>query len=180
MSLIAHRSSMGIIPYKCSNIDIFTCPILQRNFIFIFPICTKIYFVQRELQSQRDLFFRDCIMPRDQIKQTKIYFWQQLTKKVVSAKYLLTNRDMSISAFSILILYIYIYIKINRKIVILFSNSGKLQLLTNTHISIYNLKFLKDLHIKTGFILLNAKLGIKLYLFPLTYSIMFLLLLYMV
>ena len=71
-----HRSSMGIIPYKCSNIDIFTCPILQRNFIFIFPICTKIYFVQRELQSQRDLFFRDCIMPRDQIKQTKIYFWQ--------------------------------------------------------------------------------------------------------
>ena len=71
-------------------------------------------------------------------------------------------------------------IYINRKIFILFSNSGKLQLLTNTHISIYNLKFLKYLHIKTGFILLNAKLGIKLYLFPLTYSIMFLLLLYMV
>ena len=165
---------MGIIPYKCSNIDIFTCPILQRNFIFIFPICTKIYFVQRELQSQRDLFFRDCIMPRDQIRQTKIYFWQQLTKKVVSAKYLLTNRDMSISAFSILILYI------NRKIIILFSNSGKLQLLANTQISIHNLKFPKYLHIKTGFILLNAKLGIKLYLFQPTYSIMFLLLLYMV
>ena len=165
---------MRIIPYKCSNIDIFTCPILQRNFIFIFPICTKIYFVQRELQSQRDLFFRDCIMPRDQIRQTKIYFWQQLTKKVVSAKYLLTNRDMSISAFSILMLYI------SRKIFILFSNSGKLWLLTNTHISIYNLKFLKYLHIKTGFILLNAKLGIKLYLFQPTYSIMFLLLLYMV
>ena len=75
-SWIQKRSSMRIIPYKCSNIDIFTWPILQRNFIFVFPICTKIYFFQRELQSQRDLFFRDCIMPRDQIRQTKIYFWQ--------------------------------------------------------------------------------------------------------